>query len=239
MKNTIFSILFLFVAFFAIGQKDAVTYVQTIEKSGNTYYLKTVTTFDYGLPFQNQTTTFEEIGDSLAVLARFVRLIEDERTQVQTAISRAFDLPQVQQSFNEINQAVQTFTGGTNLQELLNDAFSTHYGVSNNGAIVGKYRIVIPGETSETYARLLRLPGGGIRLRLIQGENGPDVSPTVQYVVNLRSSRDFQITYPAGGTVYSCWLDDGRTNIRKPIFRPLQVLIPGTTLAFSRIIKLK
>lgn len=236
MKNTIFSILFLFVAFFATGQTvqsvgEVVSRTTAVVPvpGDTTYLLKTTTVTDVGNVYLDTSVTYSFLGDSIQAVNYFLKLAEDLQIYAHAGVNRSFELPQIRNGRSAISANLQSLTGTANLNDLNLIRYQSHYGAypATADTLTGQYQLFFSDNTN-SFARLIQLPGGGWRMRKTASRGGADISPvnSNQYVVMPTSAKSFQLTYPQGGVVYSFWLDENVVNNNFQVFRPLQ-FIPG------------
>lgn len=236
MKNTIFSILFLFVAFFATGQTvqsvgEVVSRTTAVVPvpGDTTYLLKTTTVTDVGNVYMDTSVTYSFLGDSIKAVNYFLKLAEDLQIYAHAGVNRSFELPQIRQDRNAISANLQSLTGTDDLNDLNLIRYQSHYGAypATADTLTGQYQLFFSDNTN-SFARLIQLPGGGWRMRKTASRGGADVSPvnSNQYVVTPTSPKSFRMTYPQGGTVYLFWLDENVISPNFELFRPLQ-FIPG------------
>ena len=236
MKNILFAITLIFIASFASAQTaqsvgEIVSRTSTVVPvpGDTTYLLRIQTVTDLGNAFPDTSVSYTFLGDSLAAINYFLKLAEDLQVYTHAGVNRAFELPQIRQDRSAINDNLTTITGGDNLNDLNFTRYAAHYGAypASNDTLTGQYQLFFSDNTN-SFARMIKLAGGGWRLRKTTSRGGGDVSPvnSNQYVVVPTSPKSFQITYPQGGTVYSFWLDENVRNPNFEVFRPLQ-FIPG------------
>lgn len=238
MKNTIFSILFLFVASFAIGQQAGTQSVgEVISRTSEvvpvpgdtTYLLRIVTITDVGNVFPDTAVSYTFLGDSLTAIAYFLKLAEDLQIYAHAGVNRAFEIPQIRKDRSSISDNLTDITGTAGLNDLNFIRYQAHYAAYPAGqdTLTGQYQLFFSDNTN-SFARLIQLQGGGWRMRKTASRGGADLSPvnSNQYVVVPTSPKSFQLTYPQGGAVYSFWLDENVISQNFEVFRPLQ-FIPG------------
>lgn len=251
MKQILFSILFLFVASFAIGQQAGTQSVGEVVSrtsevvpvpNDTNYLLRIVTVTDVGNVFLDTSVSYSFLGDSTQAIAYFLKLAEDLQVYAHAGINRAFELPKIRRDRGSISDNLTTITGSSGLNDLNFVRYQAHYAAyaPTQDTLTGQYRLFFSDGTS-TFARLVQLAGGGWRMRRTSERGGTDVSPinSNQYVVLPTSPKSFQMTYPQGGTSYEFWLDENVINPNFEVFRPLQ-FIPGLNgTPVVRIIKFK
>lgn len=241
MKNIAFVFLLLFLAASAAGQSGSIiSETSQIIDSAGVYYLETITVYDNGTPFNRTVTDYHTLGDSIGIIQKAQDQTEANYDYLHTGIVRALEIPSINQRRNGWNTIIQAITGNAlNLNDLMNNRLKGFYGVMPSSADTvetGIFRIVIQDEVAQTWARMIQLPAGGIRLRLTQGRGGPDVSPVVQYNVVFRSKTEFDITIN-GGT-YLVSRNDGQSGEGRELWQPTVRFLGGTT-PFNNIIRVK
>lgn len=244
MKNIFFFLLLIFTI--SAGAQSGVTIPEervisretTIFLQDTSWKKREVVLLENGTDVPDSVIFNTEIGDSSALVQAALSATEADANYMGIARKRILEIPQKNQVYNAWNSAIQTVTAGAfNLANLKNFLYSSFYGVTAVGDPPnGIYRINLPGQTEPIWTRAIITNGGGVRFRVTDGRGGPDVSPQVQYTVNLLWQNEFEITYN-GGT-YTVTMSAQSAPGRLRYLPPLRFQ-KGGTVPFNSIVRVQ
>ena len=244
MKNIFFFLLLIFTI--SAGAQSGVTIPEervisretTIFLQDTTWKKREVVLLENGTESPDSVIFNTEIGDSLALVQAALSATEADANYMGIARKRILEIPQKKQVYNAWNTAIQTVTAGAfNLANLKNFLYAPFYGVTAAGdPPAGVYRINLPGQTDPIWTRAIITNGGGVRFRVTDGRGGPDVSPQVQYTVNILWQNEFEITY--GGGTYTVTLSGQSAPGRLHFLPPLRFQ-KGGAVPFNSIVRVQ
>ena len=244
MKNIFFFLLLIFTI--SAGAQSGVTIPEekvisretTIFLQDTTWKKREVVLLENGTDAPDSVIFNTEIGDSLALVRAALANVEADANYMGIARKRILEIPQKNQVYNAWNSAIQTVTAGAfNLANLKNFLYGSFYGVTAAGdPPAGIYRINLPGQVDPIWTRAIITNGGGVRFRVTDGRGGPDVSPQVQYTVNILWQNEFEITYN-GGT-YTVTLSGQSAPGRLRFLPPLRFQ-KGGAVPFNSIVRVQ
>lgn len=245
MKNILILFLLIFTISYAVAQsgvtipeEKVISRETSIFLQETTWKKREIVLLDNGTDIPDSVIFNTEIGDSLALVQAALSATEADANYMGIARKRILEIPQKNQVYNAWNSAIQTVTAGAfNLANLKNFFYSSFYGVTGvNDPPAGIYRINLSGQTEPIWTRAIITNGGGVRFRVTDGRGGPDVSPQVQYTVNLLWQNEFEITY--NGVTYTVTISGQSAPGRLQYLPPLRFQ-KGGTVPFNSIVRVQ